>query len=192
MVIYNDIREVFPDEINWEFWDKLVEKTRKEIAEALKDYHEEKPPIFYLYNQEGELVKQFNTKKDCAKFLGGSETTIRNYLIKQWIFKGYLLSQEELRKDIAFAIYRSNLEHGNVYLEGSTQKKIPIYSYNQEGKLVGAYESKNQWAKSNNRAASLLNNGDRIIDGRLVSVNKYTENKAKTLYNDTQVIKPRK
>lgn len=182
MVIYKSIEDIFDTEESLNWWNNFVKKTREQIAEALKDYKPIKPLTCYLYNKQGELVKTFNQKKECAKYLKGCQTTIRNYLNKQWIYKGYLLSLEELTKDQAIDIYKHDVEHGKVYLEGSTQKKIPIFSYNSEGDLVAAYESKYQWCKQNGQGVSILSR-DKVINGRLVSQNKYTKEVARRIYS---------
>lgn len=185
-------RQLYPNAINWELWDELVEKTRREIAEAMKN---RKPatPIYYIYNGEGELVRQFSTKRECAYFIGGSETTIRNYILKQWIYKGYLLTYKKLSKEEAIDLYNYNVAHGNVYLEGGNQKKMPIYAYNADGKLVGVFESKSKWSKVYKRTTSLLKDGDRVIMDRLVSTNKYSVETAKELYNKlAQIVKKKR
>jgi len=187
-------REQFKDEINWGKWDEIVALTRKQIAEALKDY---KAPInkykdgyeVYGYNNNGELVKHWNTKRDCCEDLNGNGTTVYNYLKQEWIYKGYLLSKEELTKDVAFAKYRFAMEHGKVFVDGTwknAKKRKPIYCYNENGKLVGAYESGYKWAnaygyKSYN--AKLIKN-DRIVQSRLTSYNFYDEITASEIYKE--------
>lgn len=193
MVIYNSVGEIFNTEEGLKFWNDLVMKTRKEIEIALKDY---KPTpkstnrACYIYNQAGELISEFDTVRNCASYLNGNKTTVGNYLNKEWNYKGFLLSHDNLKNDVAFAMYKFNVEHGHVFLEGSTSKKIPIYSYNSEGKLIGVYESKNKWSKSNKRSPTMLKTlmlkNDRVIDNKLVSVNRYSEADARVIYKSKQ------
>ena len=194
MIKYENSKELFECEINWENWNRIVEQTRRDIAELLKDYKQPtklaRHETSYIYNEDGELVKEFETQLDCARFLGGRNTTISNYLKRQWNYKGYLLSLEELRPDIAFAMYRYNKEHGNVFIEGETKKRIPIYSYNADGKLVGAYETQYQWAKVTKKGNTFIKKADRIVDERLVSKNRYDEATAKQKFKETLAKEP--
>ena len=182
MVKYENIRELFKDEQGYQFWLDLVEKTRNEIAEALKNYNPKHKFTCYIYNKDGQLVKTFFSKKECSDFVKGSETTVSNYLKNKWVFKGFLLSLEPLETVTAIELYKYNLEHGNVYLEGTTSKKKPIYCYNETGKLVALYESITEWSKNNNRSINYISYGDRIVNDRLVSTNKYSEEMAHELY----------
>lgn len=194
MIKYEDSKELFECQINWENWNRIVEQTKREIAEALKDYKQPKQlarhETSYIYNEDGELVKEFETQLDCARFLGGNAATVSNYLKRQWNYKGYLLSLEELRKDVAFAMHRYNREHGNVYIEGDTKKRIPIYSYNADGQLVGAFSTQYQWAKVAKKGNSFIKNADRIVDDRLVSKNRYDAETARVKYKETLAKEP--
>ena len=179
-------REILNNYINWENWNRIVEQTRRDIAELLKDYKQHtKHETSYIYNEDGELVKGFQTQSDCAIFLGGNKTTVSNYLKRQWNYNGYLLSQEELRKDVAFAMHKYNVEHGNVFILGETKKRIPIYSYNADGKLVGAYETQYQWTKVAKKGNSFIKKADRIVDDRLISKHRYDEATAKQMFKET-------
>ena len=194
MIKYEDSKELFECEINWENWNRIVEQTRRDIAELLKDYKQPtklaRHETSYIYNEDGELVKEFETQLDCARFLGGNNATICNYLKRQWNYKGYLLSLEKLRPDIAFAMHRYNRQHGNVFIEGETKKRIPIYSYNADGKLVGAYETQYQWAKVTKKGNSFIKKADRIVDDRLVSKHRYDEATAKQMFKETLAKEP--
>lgn len=192
MIKYEDSKELF--KINWENWNRIVEQTKQDIAELLKGYKQPKQlsrhETSYIYNEDGELVKEFETQLDCARFLGGSKATICNYLKRQWNYGGYLLSLEELRPDIAFAMYRYNREHGNVFIHGQTKKRIPIYSYNEDGKLVGAYETQYQWAKVTKKNNTFIKDVDRIVYDRLVSKHRYDEATAKQKFKETLAKEP--
>lgn len=179
---------------DWSKWDEIVEQTKRDIAELLKDYKQptqlSRHETSYIYNKDGELVKKFETQLDCAKYLGGTKATICNYLKRQWNYGGYLLSLEELRPDIAFAMHRYNKEHGNVFIHGQTKKRVPIYSYNADGKLVGAYETQYQWAKVTKKGNTFIKDVDRIVYDRLVSKNRYDEATAKQMYKETLAKEP--
>jgi len=169
-------------EINWENWNRIVEQTKRDIAEALKDFKAPTQQIARLYNEDGELVKTFNTQRECAEYLKGVKSTVSNYLKKQWNYNGYLLSLEELRKDVAFAMFKFNKEHGKAYFEGCTKKQIPVYIYSREGRLVGAYSSQYKWSKANKKGNTLISKSDRVFDDRLVSINRYKVEEAKKQY----------
>ena len=194
MIKYEDSKELFKSSINWENWNRIVEQTRLDIAEQLKDYKQPKPlarhETSYIYNEDGELVKEFETQLDCARFLGGSKATVSNYLKRQWNYSGYLLSLEELRPDIAFAMHRYNREHGNVFIHGETKKRIPIYSYNEDGKLVAAYETQYQWAKVTKKGNTFIKDVDRIVNDRLVSKQRYDEATAREKYKEALAKEP--
>lgn len=185
----NITRADFPEVEDWSTWDEIVEQTKREIAELLKDYKQPTKLIrhetSYIYNEDGELVKEFETQLECARFLCGNKVTVSNYLKRHWNYKGYLLSLEELRKDVAFAMYKYNVEHGNVFIEGDTKKRVPIYSYNADGKLVGAFETQYQWAKVTKKGNTFIKKVDRIVDDRLVSKHRYDEATAKQMYEET-------
>lgn len=194
MIKYEDSKELFECKINWENWNKIVEQTRRDIAELLKDYKQptklSRHETSYIYNEDGELVKEFETQLDCARFLGGNRATICNYLKKQWNYNGYLLSLEKLRPDIAFAMYRYNRKHGYIFIQGDTKKRIPIYSYNADGKLVGAYETQYQWSKVTKKGNTFIKKADRIVDDRLVSKHRYDAETARVKYKETLAKEP--
>jgi hypothetical protein len=194
MIKYENSKELFECEINWENWNRIVEQTRRDIAELLKDYKQPtklaRHETSYIYNKDGELVKEFETQLDCARFLGGNKATVSNYLKRQWNYNGYLLSLEELRPDIAFALHRYNREHGYIFIHGDTKKRIPIYSYNADGKLVGAYETQYKWAKVTKKGNTFIKKADRIVNERLVSKNRYDEATAKQKFKETLAKEP--
>jgi hypothetical protein len=180
--------------IHWEKWDELVEQTKRDIEEYLKN-NKYKIKIrncntCYAYNKEGELVHVFESFKDCANNLNANATTIKRYIDKQWVYNELLLSKEELKPDVAFAIYRMATEHGNIY----TKTSNPVYCYNQDGKLVSIYESLRDWAfhENNDNVNSRLYKEDRRINNKLVSLNYYATDVARELYKTTTVLTHRK
>lgn len=193
----NIIREEFKDYINWEKWDKLVEKTKAEIEEYFntnKCVNRTNSYICYAYNKEGELVHTYSNLKKCVESLNANAATIKKYIDNQWIYRDYLLSKEALRKDVAFALYRMAIEHGNIYTKSSVKKTNPVYCYNQDGKLVSLYESLKEWAirENNDNVCSRLYKEDRRINDKLVSLNYYTTDVAKELYASSAVLIRRK
>lgn len=117
-----DYRKIFKDVINWELWDKLVAQTKKDIAKQLKERKlTKKRPLYvnsypiYCYNNNGKLVYTFPRLKDCVAYFKSNTTTIRKYASLKYIYKGFLLSKEELREDIAFAQFKLNIANGNIY-----------------------------------------------------------------------------
>lgn len=192
-------REQFKDEINWEKWDELVALTRKQIAEALNDYKYSNvskvssPKTIYGYNSNGELVKEWKSKINCCDELDGNPSTILNYIRKSWVFCSYILSYDKLTQDIAFAMYRNAIEKGHIYKFGfkQTKHKKPIYSYNENGKMIGVFESLNQYCKCQlSTNLTLLrerlnnNNGEILSKGNLLSFNFYDELTAREIYKE--------
>lgn len=190
----NIVREEFKDYINWEKWDKLVEKTKAEIEEYFntnKCANRTNSYICYAYNSEGKLVHTYSNLKNCVESLNANAATIKKYIDNQWIYCGCLLSKEALRTDVAFALYRMAIEHGNVY--SKEHKTNPVFTYNQNGKLVGAFKSVRTWAEKehDNKILSSLYNKDKIVNNKLVSLSKYDEEKAKQQYSQTDITIPR-
>lgn len=195
MIIMNISREILKDYINWEHWDRVVEETKQEIRECLKDYENTKRKNSYAcygYNQDGELVHVWSNLKEMTKaFDNNCSATICKYVKNQWVLHGCLVTKEKLSKDTAFELYKRAIEHGNVF---STEHKAnPVYTYNQNGKLVGVYRSMRTWAEKehDNKSISTIYYEDRIVNDKLVSLNKYDEEKAKQQYSHTKQVIPR-
>lgn len=70
-------------ELNFERWDELLRDVRLEQSSDSNDSDEQpndsstKPK--YVYNFDGQLIKTFNTTKECAKFFGVSREAVASY-----------------------------------------------------------------------------------------------------------------
>ncbi len=187
------LEKLYEGKVNWEKWDELVEQTKRDIEEYLKNYKYVKQRAnshtCYAYNKEGELVHVYDNLKDCANSLNGNSTTISKYIDNNWIYCEFLLSKEELKQDVAFALYKMAIEHGNIFVKTS---KL-VYCYNQDGKLVSLYESLKEWAfhENNDNVNSRLYKEDRRINNKLVSLNYYTTDVARELYKTTTILSRR-
>ena len=67
-------------ELNFERWDELLREIRFEEPTDSNDKQNDsitKPK--YVYNFDGQLIKTFNTTKECAEHLGISRETVASY-----------------------------------------------------------------------------------------------------------------
>lgn len=192
----NITRADFPEVEDWSKWDEIVERVKKDIQETLDKLRQKKEIIKnnrekpnYIYNKDGSLKKQCNSIVECAIFLRVGKTTVGNYLYNEWNINGYLVSFNLLTKDVAFAMYKFNMEHGKQYFKGERKKRIPIYVYNENGILVSAFSSRLEFEKKYKNVKTHLTQ-DKIIDDKLVTLNRYSELQAKA--NFQKLNKPKK
>lgn len=178
--------------INWDAWDRLIEEGRKWNAEHFpsntpNDHRVRK--TIYGYDNNGELVKQWQTNKECAVGLGCSTSTVHNYSILKNVINNYLLSREKLLKDVAFALYKESLHHGKVYQQGVSKTKKPktLYIYNEYGKMIGIYDNVSQYCKrigiDSHNIRHRMRSGDIIRKGVLLSYSFYDDYTAYEAYN---------
>lgn len=189
--------------INWDVWDKMVEDFHKWMEEYFsveKNLPQDKRnrKTVYVYDYNGELVKEWTSNKECADDMKCSTSTVHNYSKSNYVVNNYLLSREELTKDVAFAMYRFAIEHGKVYSSGisRTKPKKAVYRYTNEGKMVGLYESLYQYCKVNSSTDMFcikkrLTDGDIIVKTYLLSYNFYDEETAKEMYMSVKKEKKR-
>lgn len=67
-------------QIDWEFWDKLLREIRVEEPTDSNDAPNDsstKPK--FVYNFDGQLIKTFNTTKECAEHLGIAREAVAMY-----------------------------------------------------------------------------------------------------------------
>ena len=70
-------------ELNFERWDELIRDIRLEQSSDSNDSDEKpndsitKPK--YVYNFDGQLIKTFNTTKECAEFFGIARESVAMY-----------------------------------------------------------------------------------------------------------------
>ena len=70
-------------ELNFERWDELIRDSRLEQSSDSNDSDEKpndsmtKPK--YVYNFDGQLIKTFNTTKECAEFFGIARESVASY-----------------------------------------------------------------------------------------------------------------
>lgn len=182
------LEESSEGKINWEVWERVVSETKQKIKEYFEKNTIIKDPQkelylgikVFAYNNDGELIKTFNTHIECSEYLSGNNTTIQNYSKNNFIYNDFLLSREKLSKDVAFALYRYALEHNRIYksnLDNHKKTKL-IYIYNSEGKMNGVYNDLLQFCRLTNTSnpseiRKRLLESDIIINDRLVSFSYY-------------------
>ena len=67
--------------INWEVWDKLVEQTKKDIANELKGFEKMYTnPVFVYDIWKQRVIKTFRNPQECADFYGISREQVTNYI----------------------------------------------------------------------------------------------------------------
>ena len=78
----DDLAEEEGIEVNWEKWDKLVTKTKQDIAKELKEYH--KPQytnkVFVFCLRRNRVIKTFQNPKQAADYYNISRETVTNYM----------------------------------------------------------------------------------------------------------------
>lgn len=192
-------RADFPEITDWSLWDEIVNDTRKKIDEQLEKYKSllyKKEDIaksqvrVYLYDRDGELYKWFDSIEQTARYFNTADSTITRYSKNEGIIKGFLLSREKLRNDIAFALYKNAMHIGNTFNPDSTNSKNKtVFVYNQNGKVVGMFDSvKTFFASKNSKSNSRWILDERILDERLLSYKLYSENEAKEKYKNAKPI----
>lgn len=179
--------------INWDKWDEIVEQGRKLISTLPKikpnRCHGKK---VFGYNSNGDLVKVWDKKIDCANELNVCDAVVCHYSAKNKVVKEILLSSEELTTDVAFACYRYAIEHGLV-LGWNGRSGKPLYQYNEDGKLVAVWQKVKDWAAANGYSSGTSYGGtfseaDRLYNGRLTSFNLYDEETAKEIFKEAKSI----
>ena len=195
-------RADFPEITDWSWWDEIVNDTRKKIDEQLEQYKsllykkediEKNQVRIYLYDRDGELYKWFDSIEQTACYFNTANSTITRYSKNEGIIKGFLLSREKLRNDIAFALYKNAMHIGNTFNPDSTNSKNKtVFVYNQNGKVVGMFDSvKTFFASKNSKSNSRWILDERILDERLLSYKRYSEDEAKEKYKNSKQITKR-
>ena len=70
-------------ELNFERWDELIKDIRLEQSSDSNDSNEKQNDSMtkpkYVYNFDGQLIKTFNTTKECADFFGIAREAVASY-----------------------------------------------------------------------------------------------------------------
>ena len=69
-------------ELNFERWDELLRDIRVEESTASDDDDKQNDSITkpkFVYNFDGQLIKTFDTTKECAEFFGVSREAVASY-----------------------------------------------------------------------------------------------------------------
>ena len=67
-------------ELNFERWDELIRDIRiEEQTDSNEKQNDSISKPKYVYNFDGQLIKTFNTTKECAEFFGVSRESVASY-----------------------------------------------------------------------------------------------------------------
>lgn len=67
-------------ELNFERWDELIRDIRlEESSNSNEQPNDSSTKPKYVYNFDGQLIKTFNTTKECAEFFGVSREAVASY-----------------------------------------------------------------------------------------------------------------
>lgn len=68
-------------EVQWSFWDKLVEQTKQDIKQELQGFERMYTnPVFVFDIWKQKVIKTFKNPSDCADFYGISREQVTNYI----------------------------------------------------------------------------------------------------------------
>ena len=90
-------------ELNFEKWDELLRDVRVEESTASDDDDKQNDSITkpkFVYNFDGQLIKTFNTTKECAEFYGIAREAVASYARSERpYFKFGIVITNELKDD---------------------------------------------------------------------------------------------
>ena len=148
--LYNtreELEQAMPGNINWKLWDKLVDKTRKELKEMEEQTLKlkvkvGKPARFvYAYTTKGKFLGKYTSTQEAGEAFGIPSATIyqccwreRPHYGKQIYFAYHELSEEELEEVKKMRVVNQT---ANGYAHGSVEKWV----YDLDLNLLGHYKT---------------------------------------------------
>lgn len=111
-------------EINWEGFDKLVQRTQAQIEKALKTRKKQRTPVF-VYDLQGNYLNAFNSVRECGEAYNITQQHVNVYMKRKMPY--YLLNILFREKPL------QSVNHAK--LKWVYKKKKDTY------KLIGVYES---------------------------------------------------
>ena len=106
MIKDEEFKELFECQINLENWNRIVEQTRQDIKELLKDYNKQNKlskyrkngVTAYIYNADGTLISENAPTRVIRKLTQCSYCKIYyNFGIKPFYYDcGYIISKQQL------------------------------------------------------------------------------------------------
>lgn len=171
--------------INSDNWQRIVNQTKHDIELELADFYQRKykkrgrknQHCCYLYSADGELVHEFDSTLDLARYWNINISCVYRSLKRREINNGLLVTDEVLTADVAKSIYRQQLTLGRIK-DGNGRRKMPIYTYSDNGELVGCFDSIATFKKHGGRWIT----NDKIINNRLASKILYNQETARNRY----------
>lgn len=103
------------------FWSRDLEIDIKTFSKGKKQFT-------YLYDKNGKLIDEFNSRTECSKFLECTPQSVSNALRNELLIKGYYVSEKVV--DIFQPKARKQLQ------------KETIYLYNVNGDFLGSFIGK--------------------------------------------------
>lgn len=102
MIKDEEFKELFECNINLESWNRIVEQTRRDIEELLKDYklskYKNNRVTAYIYNADGTLISENAPTRVIRKLTQCSYNKIHhNFAVKPFYYDcGYIISKQQL------------------------------------------------------------------------------------------------
>ena len=118
-------------ELNFERWDELIRDIRLEQSSDSNDAPNDsstKPK--YVYNFDGQLIKTFNTTKECAEFFGIARESVASYARSERpYYKFGIVISNELKDDKHKPyVKKRRLWFNNVFNERDNDKNHIVQS----------------------------------------------------------------
>lgn len=113
--------------INWDKWNKLLQKTKFDIQNMLQKI---KPRNIYIYTIEGKFISAFSTTSETADFLQIKREQVAIYLRENKPYKkrGIIITNKPIKNN--------------------NKKQVPKYVYSIDNKLIGIYTTTREASKN--------------------------------------------
>lgn len=121
-------------ELNFERWDKLLRDIRFEESTDSNNSNEKQNDSItkpkYVYNFDGQLIKTFNTTKECAAFYGISREAVALYARSErpYYKLGIIITNELKDEKHKPYVKKRRLWFNNVFNEQNNDKSHTVQS----------------------------------------------------------------
>lgn len=118
-------------ELNFERWDELIRDIRfEESTDSNETPNDSSTKPKYVYNFDGQLIKTFNTTKECAEFFGIAREAVASYARSErpYYKLGIVLSNELKDEKHKPYVRKRRLWFNNVFNERNNDKNHTVQS----------------------------------------------------------------